>query len=201
MGAGFRRVIRRVLFATGMLLVGIALSAMLANQFLVVHLSQSGARAERRVYFECGVVRYVSMGSASQLLLPGLPPTTPAARSGRGSSAPAVAPTIWRTTFVQRFSSRDAGFGPYEWLPRHSDDGSAWMVSVPWWTLGAAGGVLMCAGFWGIRAPQGHCRKCEYDLVGLPVGASVCPECGAKLPAASAPLAATPCASSTSAHA
>jgi len=207
MGAGFRRIVRRVMFGGGMLLIGIALAAMIANQFRVVYLSQHGAAADRRVRFERGVIRYVSMSGSTQVLRlpPGLTavptasaPNTIAVPTGSNPGRPRLS---WGTTIVKRFSRHDAAFGPYEWLPRHTNDGSAASLSVPWWMLGAIGGLLACAGFWGIRTPRGHCRKCEYDLRGLPAGASVCPECGAKLPAASAPPSASPCESSTSAHA
>lgn len=194
MGTGFRRVMRRVLFGTGVLLIGIALAALIANQFRVVYVLDLGATRDNRVYFERGVVRYVWMpGSWQPALLPG-------GVFGSWSSG-ATTRSAAHVQVLPRFSRHDAAFTPYEWLPRYTDDGSAVSASVPWWMVGALGGGLMCAGFWGIRAPRGHCRTCEYDLRGLPAGASVCPECGAKLPAASAPPSASPCASSTSAHA
>lgn len=207
MGAGFRRVMRRVLFGTGVLLIGIALAAMIANQFRVVYLSQSGTSAERRLYLERGVVRYVSMSGSTQVAQPRFINVNPIPVTGDAVSipqtpwTPPASAAQWKAIAVPRFSRRDAAFAPYEWLPRYTDDGSAVSASVPWWMVGALGGGLMCAGFWGIRAPRGHCRTCEYDLRGLPAGASVCPECGAKLPVASAPSAPPPCASSTSAHA
>jgi hypothetical protein len=50
--------------------------------------------------------------------------------------------------------------------------------------LGIAAALLVAAGFVVRRTPRprvGVCRKCGYELAGLPVGASHCPECGADL--------------------
>lgn len=209
MGAGFRRFVRRVLFVAGVAFAGVALTAMLANQFRVVYVWHNALGGPRRYYFERGVVRCVwTSAPPPALARAGLPlilrtPANPSSSviPGLGSPPPPPPPSPWSFQAIERFSPRDAAFGPYEWLPRYADDGSARTLVLPWWMLGALGGGLMCAGLWGIRAPKGHCRKCEYDLRGLPAGAGVCPECGATLPAASAPSAASPCASSTSAHA
>lgn len=190
MGAGFRRIVRRASLAAGVLLISIALAAMIANQFRVLYLVGNADR----VYFERGVVRHVwttaSRGPAQ------LPRALVSAMFARGTRQ-----SPWDVHMPKRLSAHDAAFGPYEWLPRHTNDGSAASFSLPWWMLGALGGLLASAGLWSIRTPRGHCRKCEYDLRGLPAGASVCPECGAKLPAASAPSSASLCESSTSAHA
>lgn len=66
------------------------------------------------------------------------------------------------------------------WWPGVSDQGWAWTVSIPLWTVGVAAfipGMARRARAWKRRD---RCASCGYDLQGLPVSASTprCPECG-----------------------
>jgi hypothetical protein len=63
------------------------------------------------------------------------------------------------------------------WFPGAA--GPAWGVSVPMWQLAMASVILGLLAGWleRIIGAETGCRRCGYDLTGLPAGA-VCPECG-----------------------
>ena len=61
-----------------------------------------------------------------------------------------------------------------EWWPRAQHSPTEDLYFVPWWNI-AAGSILVLTGVHLLHSRQ-HCRKCGYDLRGLP--GNICPECG-----------------------
>jgi len=79
----------------------------------------------------------------------------------------------WRD--IARFAYLSMGFALYLSNP-------AVVHTVLIWALLATGIILLILGWRGTRRGyQPHCRKCDFNLTGLPEETETCPECGANL--------------------
>jgi len=69
---------------------------------------------------------------------------------------------------------------PVFFMPFLSIINKAWIVYLPLWIPFLLVAFPTAFLFWrDRRIPQGHCKKCRYDLTGNTTG--VCPECGTKI--------------------